>query len=88
VETALDFGTLCLLQIATRQRTFLIDPFSVGDLKPLIEVLNGATPVKVIHNARFERRVLATLGIALNGVFDTLEARDVHAAGKRSMVTA
>jgi ATP-dependent Lhr-like helicase len=74
VETALDFGTLCLLQIATRQRTFLIDPFAVGDLKPLIEVLNGATPVKVIHNARFERRVLATLGIALNGVFDTLEA--------------
>lgn len=30
--------------------------------------------MKAIHNARFERRVLAALGIALDGVFDTLEA--------------
>jgi ATP-dependent Lhr-like helicase len=74
VETALDFGTLCLMQIATRNRTFLIDPFAVGDLKPVIDVLSGTRPLKVIHNARFERRVLAAIGIALDGVFDTLEA--------------
>jgi ATP-dependent Lhr-like helicase len=74
VETTLDFGTLCLLQIATRQRTYLVDPFGVGDLKPLIDVLNGTRPTKVIHNARFERRVLAAVGIILDGVFDTLEA--------------
>jgi ATP-dependent helicase Lhr and Lhr-like helicase len=74
VETALDFGTLCLLQIATRNRTFLVDPFAVGDLKPITDVLSGQRPVKVIHNARFERRVLASLGIALDGVYDTLEA--------------
>ncbi len=74
VETALDFGTLCLLQIATRTRTFLIDPLAVGDLKPIIDVLGGAVPVKVIHNARFERRVLAAIGVALDGVYDTLEA--------------
>jgi ATP-dependent helicase Lhr and Lhr-like helicase len=74
VETALDFGTLCLLQIATRQRTFLVDPLAVGDLKPIIDVLSGTTPVKVIHNARFERRVLANIGIVLDGIFDTLEA--------------
>lgn len=74
VETALDFGTLCLLQIATRRRTFLIDPMAVGDLKPILDVLSGEVPVKVIHNARFERRVLAAIGVALDGVFDTLEA--------------
>ena len=74
VETALDFGTLCLLQIATRERTFLVDPFAVGDLKPIVDVLSGTRPLKVIHNARFERRVLAAIGIALDGVFDTLEA--------------
>jgi ribonuclease D len=73
VETALDFGTLCLLQIATRNRTFLVDPFAVGDLKPITDVLGGQRPVKVIHNARFERRVLAAIGIALDGVYDTLE---------------
>ncbi len=74
VETTLDFSTLCLLQIATRKRTFLIDPLAVGDLEPIIDVLSGAAPLKVIHNARFERRILAALGIALDGVFDTLEA--------------
>ncbi len=89
VETALDFGTLCLVQIATRQRTYLIDPFAVGDLNPLVDVLNGVQPVKVIHNARFERRVLAAIGIALDGVFDTLEAsrstRGVDALGGHSL---
>lgn len=89
VETALDFGTLCLLQIATRQRTYLIDPFAVGDLTPLGEVLNGPHPVKVIHNARFERRVLAAAGITLEGVFDTLDAsrqaRGADAPGGHSL---
>jgi ATP-dependent Lhr-like helicase len=89
VETALDFGTLCLLQIATRRRTFLVDPFAVGDLKPLIDVLNSTRPMKVIHNARFERRILAAVGIALDGVFDTLEAsrraRGADALGGHSL---
>jgi ATP-dependent Lhr-like helicase len=85
VETALDFGTLCLLQIATRARTFLIDPLAVGDLELLADVLGGTTPLKVIHNARFVRRVLAAIGIVLDGVFDTMEAsrraRGVDALG-------
>jgi ATP-dependent helicase Lhr and Lhr-like helicase len=62
-----------LVQIATRARTFLIDPFAVGDLEPLVEVLGFPRPIKVIHNARFERRVLAAVGIAIDGIFDTLE---------------
>ena len=89
VETALDFGTLCLVQIATRARTYLIDPFAVGDLTPLFDVMNGALPTKVIHNARFERRVLAAVGIAIDGVFDTLEAsrraRGADALGGHSL---
>ncbi|MFO0554340.1 MAG: DEAD/DEAH box helicase [Polyangiaceae bacterium] len=89
VETALDFSTLCLVQIATRTRTFLIDPLAVGDLKPIIDVLSGPTPTKVIHNARFERRVLAAMGIALDGVYDTLagsrRARGTDALGGHSL---
>lgn len=89
VETALDFGTLCLLQIATRERTYLVDPFAVGDLRPIVDILSGTRPVKVIHNARFERRVLAAIGIALDGVFDTLEAsrrsRGTEALGGHSL---
>ena len=89
VETALDVGTLCLVQIATRARTYLIDPFAVGDLTPLIDVLNGARPAKVVHNARFKRRVLAVVGIAIDGVFDTLDAsrraRGADALGGHSL---
>ncbi|WP_437637206.1 DEAD/DEAH box helicase [Sorangium sp. So ce854] len=89
VETALDFRTLCLVQIATRSRTFLIDPLAVGDLKPIADIFSGSVPVKVIHNARFERRVLAGIGIALDGVFDTLEAsrraRGADALGGHSL---
>lgn len=72
VETSLDFLTLCLVQIATRARTYLIDPFAVGTLAPLAPILGAARPRKVIHNARFERRVLAGVGLELDGVIDTL----------------
>jgi ribonuclease D len=91
VETSLDFGTLCLLQIATKSKTFLIDPMAVGDLAPIVELLSGSVPLKVIHNARFERRVLAGVGIALDGVFDTLEAsrslRGADIPGGHSLAT-
>lgn len=82
VETALAFGTLCLLQIARRKHTFLIDP--LGDLKPIIDVLSGAEPMKVIHHARLERRILAAIGVALDGVYDTLEAAR-RAGGKDAL---
>lgn len=89
VETALDLGSLCLVQIATRAKTYLIDPFGVGDLTPLIDVMNGPRPTKVIHNASFERRVLAAVGIAVGGVFDTMEAsrraRGIDALGGHSL---
>ena len=89
VETALDFGTLCLIQIATRGRTYLIDPFGVGDLRPLARILSEMPPQKIIHNARFEHRVLAAVGLVVEGVFDTLEAsrrvRGVDVLGGHSL---
>ena len=89
VETALDFAGLCLLQVATRERTYLIDPFAVADLNSLVDILNGNGSLKVIHNARFERRVLAAVGIPLDNVFDTMEAsrmlRGTDAIGGHSL---
>ncbi len=74
VETTLDFGTLCLVQVATPDVTYLIDPLAVTTLAALSELLGSERPIKVIHNARFERRVLASHGLVLRGVFDTLDA--------------
>jgi ATP-dependent Lhr-like helicase len=78
VETALDLTTCCLIQIATHDRTLLIDALAIPDLTPLAPVLASQTIVKVIHNAKFERRVLAKLGLEVRCVFDTLEASRVR----------
>ena len=90
VETALGFKTLCLLQVATPGHTYLIDPFAVADLSPLAAVFGAEQPVKVIHNAGFEKNVLKAKGLALCGVFDTMvasrrirpEALDGHTLAK------
>jgi ATP-dependent Lhr-like helicase len=89
VETGLDFGALYLMQIAVVDRTYLIDPFGVGDLSSLARVLSAARPTKVLHNARFERRVLAPLGIELGGVFDTMRVSRARrgALGGHSLAT-
>ena len=72
VETTLASRTLCLAQLSDGERTWLIDPFAVGDLRPLADVLEAPTPLKVIHNASFERSVMKKHGIDLDGVVDTL----------------
>jgi ATP-dependent Lhr-like helicase len=74
VETALDFGTCCLIQVAAPGRTYVLDALALRDLAPLADILGNPATTKVIHNARFERRVLAKLGFAIEGVFDTLTA--------------
>lgn len=73
VET-LGLGPLCLLQLAAREVTYVVDPFACGDLTPLAAVFGGERPIKIIHHAAFERRVLAVAGLPLEGVFDTMVA--------------
>ena len=60
------------MQVATPGHTYLIDPFAVADLSPLAAVLGAEQPVKVIHNASFEKKALKVRGLALYGVFDTM----------------
>ena len=74
VETTLYRQELCLIQIATRTHTYIVDPISVGCIEPLRQVLGSKGPTKVIHNASFERRVLGEAGFQLEKVFDTLAA--------------
>jgi ATP-dependent Lhr-like helicase len=72
VETTLASRTLCLIQVSDGARTWLVDPFAVGELQPLAHVLEAQQPVKIIHNASFERSVMKKHGIGLDGVYDTL----------------
>jgi ATP-dependent Lhr-like helicase len=74
VETTLTSRALCLVQVATAERVFLIDPLEVGELEPLAEVLASERITKVIHNASFERSVLGRYGMTIQPVMDTLAA--------------
>lgn len=89
VETGIDTDTLCLMQLAVSGRTFVVDTLALGEaLAVLAPVLAGEVP-KVIHHARFERRVLAKVDLELRAVFDTLEAsrrlRGVDVLGGHSL---
>jgi ATP-dependent helicase Lhr and Lhr-like helicase len=73
VETTLATRTLCLVQIAGRQATYLIDALGVEDLAPLAALLSSRETIKVIHNAPFERSVLGQHGLSIEAVVDTRE---------------
>jgi ribonuclease D len=48
---------LCLVQVATEQRLFVIDPFSVGPLDSFWELVADPSRVKVVHAGREEVRM-------------------------------
>ncbi len=72
VETTLTDKRLCLVQLGTERASYLVDPFTVGDLGPLARVLESPRVEKLIHNAQFEQSVLGALGIRIENVYDTL----------------
>ncbi len=71
VETTLASRALCLMQLAARETTYLVDALEIDDFEPLAGVLSHPSITKVIHNAAFEREVLGRHGLALDGVVDT-----------------
>lgn len=72
VETTLFDRSLCLVQLGTPDANYVIDALAVTDLDPLARLLESRTIVKVIHNASFERAVMARVNIEVVNIFDTL----------------
>ncbi|MFN3874773.1 MAG: ribonuclease D [Flavobacteriales bacterium] len=69
---------VCLVQLSTRERTFLIDPLALPDLKPLKDLLADPGMEVVIHDADYDLRILAKYhGIRVENVFDTLVAAEL-----------
>jgi ribonuclease D len=70
--------SVCLIQISTREHTFLIDPLSVKDLAPLSGLLLQKGMEVVIHDADYDLRILARHhNIRVENVFDTLVAAEL-----------
>ena len=66
------YSQLCLMQIATRDRIFLIDNLAIPDLAPLFELLNNRQQLKIMHSARQDLELLLQFADEpLQPVFDT-----------------
>lgn len=69
---------LCLVQLSTRNRTWLVDPLALGDLAPLRSMLADKGMEVVIHDADYDLRMLAKHhDIRVENVFDTLVAAEL-----------
>jgi ribonuclease D len=63
---------VCLVQMASNVRTFLIDPLALKDLSPLAPVFADPRVRKVFHGADYDIRSLyRDFGIEVRSLFDT-----------------
>jgi ribonuclease D len=70
--------SVCLVQLSTRDRTWLVDPLALPDLSPLGALLADPRMEVVIHDADYDLRILAKHhGIRVENVFDTLVAAEL-----------
>lgn len=84
-------GVLRLVQLSSGKNTIVIDlkPFAekgdvkkMSELAPLRHLLSAKSPIKIVHNAKFDAKWIAHhLGVELGTVFDTFLASQLIAAG-------
>lgn len=69
---------VCLVQLSTRSRTYLVDPLVLRDLAPLRTLLADPGMEIVIHDADYDLRILARdHSVRVVNVFDTLIAAEL-----------
>lgn len=63
---------VCLVQLASDAGTFLVDPLSVDDVRPLGELFSDRSVEKVFHAADYDLRSLdRDWGFSVDNLFDT-----------------
>lgn len=78
------FDRMSLVQISSREEHFLIDPFTVGNLDPLADLLEDPGVETVFHDADYDLRILdRDAGLSVAGLFDTQIAASF--LGERSL---
>jgi len=69
---------ICLIQLSTRDTTWLVDPLALPDLEPLGKALAAADTEWVIHDADYDLRMLKRAGDhRIQRVFDTMVASEL-----------
>jgi DNA polymerase-1 len=83
-------GRLRLVQFSSPDGAYIIDLDRFGnldltksdELAPLRDLIAALRPVKIAHNAKFDAKwIRKTLGVEIGGLFDTLLASQLIAAG-------
>ena len=65
-------GRICLIQIASAQSVYLLDPLAVADLSSLGAILAESSITKVMHGSDYDlRSFYREYGFVVNGLFDT-----------------
>lgn len=63
---------VCLIQVATPTRAFLVDPLALPDLSSLAPLLADRSATKVLHGADYDIRSMdRDFGLRIHGLFDT-----------------
>jgi ribonuclease D len=66
------FDRLCLLQLSTRDETYLVDAMALDDLGPLAQLLGDDAQEVVFHDADYDLRLLdRDFNAEVHGLFDT-----------------
>ncbi len=66
---------VCLIQIATSDEVFLLDPLAVPDLSPLAAILENSEIRKIFHGADYDIRSLhRDFSLSVHNLFDTMIA--------------
>lgn len=79
---------LCLVQIATEHRIYIIDIISISDVTSLAEILLNGRVVKVIHESAYDILSLNRhCGLRINNIFDTAVAARVTGIPKYGLAS-
>ena len=63
---------VCLVQLATREAAYVIDPLSIDDAAPLGRLLSDPSVAKIFHSADYDIRSMdRDWGFRVRGLFDT-----------------
>ena len=66
------FEKVCLIQIATPQASYILDPLSLKDLSPLRPIFFNSNICKIFHGADYDIRLLnRDFGLEVRNLFDT-----------------
>lgn len=61
---------LCLIQMATKNNVFIVDPIAI-DISPLNKIFNNNKIRKIFHSARQDLEVLSNYGVTVTNFYDT-----------------